>query len=85
MQKSGVQCTKNALTLCIHTLIGFEFLVSKTYLQGGKKNDILGIKKYKKVYHFRVYWGRDFDHILYFNRVGPAPIYLPWNKLSNHL
>ena len=35
--------TKNALTLCIHictdTLIGIEFLVSKTYLQGGNKND----------------------------------------------
>ena len=63
-ENKRVECTKNALTLCIHictdTLIGIESLVSETYL-AEKKNYNLGIKKYKKVYNFRVYWGRDFE------------------------
>ena len=45
---------------CTDNLIGIESLVSETYL-AGKKNYNLGIKKYKKVYNFRVYWGRDFE------------------------
>ena len=75
-ENKRVECTKNALTLCIHictdTLIGIESLVSETYL-AGKKNYNLGIKKYKKVYNFRVYWGRDFEQYTLIALAPPLP------------